>query len=243
MKRGHIRAKRRQGFTLVEVLAALAITSVIIAAIGALVHNVALSFERGTRGVSEGERLILAVERLAADIGSARFVQRATEIGTALAFTGEPAKGEEAAKMIFVGAGGSSPNHDGEEVVSLTVEQEGEVTRLVRRRAPWLGPRTRFEDLTLSDPVILLEGKFLMSFAFGRTTRDSAVIWNDDWKGQSTLPRFVRLILRDRTTGTDLLAGADFVVHADASDGCAQNGASSCVAASSGSKARRSHDD
>src|SRR5262245_27626212 len=119
---------RREGSTLVEVLAALAITSVIIAAIGALVHNVALSFERGTRRVSEGERLILAVERLAADIGSARFVQRATDNGAALAFSGEPAKGEEAAKIIFVGAGGSGFNHDGEEAVSLTVEQEGEVT-------------------------------------------------------------------------------------------------------------------
>ena len=73
MKRGRRHAERQHGFTLVEVLAALAITSVIIVATGALVHNVALYFERGTRGVSEGERLILAVERLAADIGSARF--------------------------------------------------------------------------------------------------------------------------------------------------------------------------
>ena len=32
------------------------------------------------------------------------------------------------------------------EFVSLTVEQEGEVTRLVRRHAAWPGPRTRFEE-------------------------------------------------------------------------------------------------
>ena len=108
MKRGRRHAERQHGFTLVEVLAALAITSVIIVATGALVHNVALYFERGTRGVSEGERLILAVERLAADIGSARFVPRTTALGSALAFTGEPANGEEPAKIIFVGAGGGS---------------------------------------------------------------------------------------------------------------------------------------
>src|SRR5580704_5638732 len=112
------RAARQNGFTLVEVLAALAITSVIIAATTALVHNVALYFDRGTRGVGEGERLILAVERLAADIGSARFVSRTTELGSALAFTGEPANDEKPATIIFVGAGGTGSNYQGEEVVS-----------------------------------------------------------------------------------------------------------------------------
>ena len=69
------------GFTLIEVLAALAIASVIIMASTALIHNVALFFDRGTRGVTEAERLMLAVERLAGDFGSARFVSRRTEEG------------------------------------------------------------------------------------------------------------------------------------------------------------------
>ena len=46
------RAARQNGFTLVEVLAALAITSVIIVATTALVHNVALYFDKGTRGTA-----------------------------------------------------------------------------------------------------------------------------------------------------------------------------------------------
>src|SRR5258705_10127394 len=62
------------GFTLIEVLAALAIASVIIMASTALIHNVALFFDRGTRSVTEAERLMLAVERLAGDFSSARFV-------------------------------------------------------------------------------------------------------------------------------------------------------------------------
>ena len=74
------------GFTLVEVLAALAIASVIIMASAALIRNVALFFDRGTRGVTEAERLMLAVERLAGDFGSARFVWRRTEDDAAVAF-------------------------------------------------------------------------------------------------------------------------------------------------------------
>jgi prepilin-type N-terminal cleavage/methylation domain-containing protein len=241
MGRGRAHTERRHGFTLVEVLAALAIAAVIIAATGALVHNVALHFDHGTRGVSEGERLILAVERLAADIGSARFVTRMSEGSAALAFIGEPATAAQPARMIFVGAGGVAANASGEEVVSLTAEQDEDVARLVRRRAPWLGSRTRFEDIRLQDPVVLLEGRFLISFAFGRISQDNALAWSDDWRGQ-VMPRFVQLKLRDRLTGADLLTGAEFVIRADASAGCSQAGSAACFS-SAAARSRKAHDD
>ena len=182
MRRGRADA-RRHGFTLLELLAALAIAAVIIAASSALVHNVALHFEQGTRTVSNDERLILAVERLAADIGSARFVLRTTDDRSApapprLLSSRGPGDG------CLCRAWRCSRRSSGEEVVSLTIEQEDDVSRLVRRRAPWFGPRTRFEELTFSDPVILLEGKFLTSFAFGRFTQDGTLAWSDVGKGK-----------------------------------------------------------
>jgi prepilin-type N-terminal cleavage/methylation domain-containing protein len=219
----------QHGFTLLELLAALAIAAVIIAASSALVHNVALRFEQGTRTVSDGERLILAVERLAADIGSARFVLQKSDDRSAkspppLAFVGDPAR------LAFVGPGGVAANQRGEEAVSLTIEQEEDVTRLVRRRAPWFGPRTRFEELTFTDPVTLLDGNFLISFAFGQFTPNGTLVWSDAWKGQPSLPHFVRLNLRDRTTGANLLPGTEFVIRADASGGCAQGDPAACAA-------------
>ena len=99
MRRNRTRAGC-DGFTLIEALAALAIASVIIMASTALIHNVALFFDRGTRSVTEAERLMLAVERLAGDFSSARFVPRRTEQRTAAAaFAGEPSG------IVFVGAG------------------------------------------------------------------------------------------------------------------------------------------
>src|SRR5271169_2218702 len=89
-----------EGFTLVEVLAALTIASVIIVASAALIRNVAIYFDRGTRGATEAERLVLAVGRLAGDFGSARFVPRRTADGVAIAFAAGPAS------VVFVGAGG-----------------------------------------------------------------------------------------------------------------------------------------
>jgi prepilin-type N-terminal cleavage/methylation domain-containing protein len=224
------RDDRRAGFTLIEVLAALAVGSVIIMATAGLIHDVARHFDRGTRGAQEAERLMLAVERLAQDFNSARFVGWTTEGGPAVAFSGEPATRDKPAKVMFVGNAGIMAGPQGEEVVALTVELAGETTRLVRRRAAWTGPRTRLEDVSPQDAVVLVEGAFDIAFIFGRIAPGGALAWGESWIGQTTLPRFVRLILRDRATGSDLLGEADFVVRADAPPGCGRlDAGASCL--------------
>jgi prepilin-type N-terminal cleavage/methylation domain-containing protein len=204
------------GFTLIEVLAALAIASVIIMASTALIHNVALFFDRGTRSVTEAERLMLAVERLAGDFSSARFVPRRTEQRTAAAaFAGEPSG------IVFVSAGRAASGSLDDDLISLMIEQDGEVSRLVRRRATWPGPRARFEDVTPKDPVVLIEGKLDISFVFGRFAPDGALAWQANWAG-GALPQYVRLNLRDRATGANLVGEADFVIRANAPAACGQ---------------------
>jgi prepilin-type N-terminal cleavage/methylation domain-containing protein len=220
---GVVRRTGQDGFTLVEVVAALAIASVIILATAALVHHVALYFDRGTRGVNNAERVVLAIERLAADFGSARFVPRATTTGTAAAFSAE------SGAITFVGAAGVGPGAQGEEVVTLTIEQSEGIARLIRRRAAWRGPRTRFEDLAFGDAVTLLEGKVDIAFLFGRFAPDTGLTWHNGWIGEAVLPRFVRLILRDRATGTDLLAEADFDVRSDVTATCGQASVAACT--------------
>ena len=211
------------GFTLIEVLAALAIASVIIMASTALIHNVALFFDRGTRGVTDAERLMLAVERLAGDFRSARFGSRRTEEGAAaVAFAGEPSSKEGLARIVFVGAGRAASRSLDDDLISLTVEQDGEISRLVRRRATWPGPRTRFEDVAPKDPVVLLEGKLDISFTFGRFTPDGALAWQASWDREGVLPQYVRLNLRDRSTGVNPLGEADFVIRANAPAACGQ---------------------
>jgi prepilin-type N-terminal cleavage/methylation domain-containing protein len=205
---------RRSGFTLMEVLAALAIAFVIIIATTGLIHNVAREFDRGTRGVTEAEHLMLAVERLAQDFGSARFVVWTTGGAPAVAFAATRTK------VVFVGSGGVMAGPQGDEVVSLTVEPNGDATRLVRRRAAWTGSRMRAEDALPRDEVVLIEGRVDISFVFGRILPNGALEWSENWVDKSAMPRFVRLILRDREAGRDLLGETDFVVRADAPAVC-----------------------
>ncbi len=206
------------GFTLIEVLAALAIASVVIIATAALIHNVALNFDRGTGRVGKADRLLLAVERLAADFGSARLVETGANNAMA-AFAGTPTE------VKFVAAGGVATGPRGEEVVSLSVEQIDGVSHLVRRRAAWLGPRTPFENVVLRDPVHLLDGQVDITFAYGRIAADGALTWSDTWSGQPVLPRLVRLEIRNRADGAELVPGAEFVLRADAPIACALPGA------------------
>jgi hypothetical protein len=183
----------------------------------ALIHNVALFFDRGTRGVTEAERLMLAVERLAGDFRSARFGSRRTEEGAAAAaFAGEPAR------IVFVGAGRAASRSLDDDLISLMVEEDGEISRLVRRRVTWPGPRARFEDVAPQDSVVLIEGKLDISFIFGRFTPDGALAWQASWDREGVLPQYVRLNLRDRSTGANLLGEADFAIRANAPAACGQ---------------------
>jgi hypothetical protein len=98
---------------------------------------------------------------LAADLGGRAFYHDDDDARIGTEFAGGPTA------ITFVGTGGATPSQKGEQVVSLTVKQEDDVTRLVRRSALWPGPRTRLEEVTPGDPVILLEGKVLIAFTFG----------------------------------------------------------------------------
>jgi len=233
----------RDGFTLVEVLAAFAIASVIIIAASALVHDVVLQFDRGARSVNDAERFMLAIHRLSADFGSARMVPRRTKGGAAIAFVGEAASGKKPARVTFVGAASVASGPQGDNVVTLSSERDGEVTRLVRRGASWLGPWSRFEDHVLGDSVILFEGRWDISFVFARLTPERGLAWYSSWIDEPTLPRFVRLLVRDRASGRDLLGEADFLIRANAPAACGRpDAAVAClaVAPSVRSDARRS---
>jgi prepilin-type N-terminal cleavage/methylation domain-containing protein len=207
------------GYSLIEVLAALAIGSAVIAATATLIHNVAFNFDRGMGLAGKADQLLLATERMAADLRSARQVPRSSAANAAVAFAGRPSQ------VKFVAAGGVVSSQQGEELVTLTVEDIEGVSHLVRRRALWFGPHTPFESIRPGDPVDLIQGQVDITFAFGGIAADGNPTWSDSWDDSPLLPRLVRLSVRDRASGAELLPDMQFVLRADAPLACAQPGA------------------
>ncbi len=188
VKRGeHLKA----GFTLVEVLAAFAVMAMIIVGTSTLIHHVGLTFDRGLKGVGEAERFALTTDRLARDFGATHFVslkstaqgQRKEKPGNKK-FLREPvAFSAQADKITFVSSGGSLGSDGGllglgSEVVTLSVETfDDHVSELVSRREPWLGPRTATLDEATQDAVVLLQGRYDISFSLGRLANNGSIEW------------------------------------------------------------------
>jgi hypothetical protein len=126
---------------------------------------------------------------------------------------------------VFVGGRSSESGLGTDEVISLTIEQTDEATRLVRRRAAWTGPDMPIDRISPHDAVVLLEGNLDISFVFGWFMPGRGLVWSTAWSGEKMLPRFVRLVLRDRTTGANPLGEADFIVRADAPLACGRSDA------------------
>jgi prepilin-type N-terminal cleavage/methylation domain-containing protein len=214
-------AGTRAGFTLIETLAALAVSASIFVVAAALLHHVAFSFDRGVLGANEAERFALAMERLSRDFAAARFVFDGPRIPGAtqaapIAFIGE------ATRIVFVSASAAGAKAAPEETLVFTVETDRDgASRLMRRRRPWNGPREGLLPEQAGDVVILLEGRYDISFSFAGPDTKGAASWREIWRNESKPPRLVRLVLRDSSTGASLVPRAEFVLRADAPASCA----------------------
>jgi prepilin-type N-terminal cleavage/methylation domain-containing protein len=213
----------RAGFSLIETLAALAISSTIILAIGSLVHQSVFFFDHGTRTIDETDALARGIDALAGDFAAARFVAEKTGPRRRAAFAGTPTN------VLFIAGGGRAARPPGEEVVSLTIENgDAGATELVRRRSAWPGPRQRIIDASPQDPVVLLKGTLSLSFSFSQRMPDGRLVWGTHWTGETGLPHSVRLNLLDTESGADLTAPPEFPLYADAPANCA-TGEAKCV--------------
>ena len=163
-----------QGFTLIEALAALALTGLVLSALATITAQWLPNWNRGFDRIQQSELVGISMRRIAADLAAAEYVP--------------PNRDQE--KPLFDGSALSvtfvrtavGPNAG----VGLDVVRIGETTdqgRLVTVRSrsafaplsPGLSPSAQ---INFSDPVVLLRPPFRLSFAYAGPDR----VFRDSWQ-------------------------------------------------------------
>jgi general secretion pathway protein J len=183
------------GFTMIEVLVAIALTGLILGALVAVTAQWMPNWSRGLVQVQRVEQVAIALDRLAADLAAAEFVSpnRATN---APLF-----RGAEFA-VTFVRSALGPNSRAGLEFVQIIQTNDAGGPVLVRMRAPFALLPTgdlSFDHIPFADPVVLLRAPFRLAFAYAGPDGK----WTRNWRNAGELPAVVRFDIQDaqrRTT-------------------------------------------
>ncbi|MDB5617781.1 prepilin-type N-terminal cleavage/methylation domain-containing protein [Tardiphaga sp.] len=214
------RSAGNAGFTLIEVLLATLLMTIILGAMATVTAQWLPNWNRGMVRVQRAERLATGLDRIAADLAAAEMVPLKGAAGAPL-FDGS----ELAVTFIRTAVG---PNaRPGLEIVRLIEKADAQGLAVVRERAPMV-PMREDAQVRFSDPVVLVRAPFRVSFAYAGPDR----VWQPVWRAQMELPEIIRITVRDAATGQVLAASTATVVHTNAPAECARaKSASQCLKA------------
>ena len=206
------------GFTLIEMLVALALMGLVLSALANITSQWLPNWNRGMDRIQRSESIGLALQRIGADLAAAEYVSANREQRQPL-FDGSELS------VTFVRTALGPNARPGLDVVRIgeTTDRGDLVT--VRSRTPFvpLLPATSLsEQLQFSDPVALLRPPFRLSFSYAGTDR----VWRNSWHEADKLPAAIKLTVRDGATERVLSVSTVASVHAEAPTvaKCAQPG-------------------
>jgi general secretion pathway protein J len=200
------------GFTLVEALVAVLLTSVIMTALAAVTAQWMPGWERGIGRLQRIDTLAAGLDRLAADIAAAEIVSTRGDKVPPL-FDGRELS------LVFVRPTLNPNSTGGLEIVRLAQTSDDRGPVLVRSTTPFMPDAAYAGDgdaIAFANPVAMLRGPYSISFSYAGVDR----VWHDTWRQQPILPRAVRVRVRDLATLTTLAISTTAQIYAEVSPGC-----------------------
>jgi general secretion pathway protein J len=208
------RARRRiageAGFTLIEVLMATLLMTVILGALATVTAQWLPNWNRGMARVQRAERLAIGLERIAADLSVAEMMPINADAKAPL-FEGAELS------VTFVRTAVGPNTRPGLEIIRLIEKADAQGLALVRERAPF-APMPDDAQTSFADQVVLIRSPFRVSFAYAGPDQ----VWQKEWRGQKQLPDMIRIIVRDIATGQVLSVSSAAIVHVNAPAECAR---------------------
>jgi general secretion pathway protein J len=212
--RAALRRNADGGFTLMEMLIAIALMGLVLSALATITAQWVPNWHRGFARVQHNEMLDIALSRLVADVGAAEFVT-ANRKATNPLF-----EGAELSVTFVRSALGPNTRPSLEVVrISQTADRRGLV--LARARAPFAptDPEALQSLLAVfADQVVLLRGPYQVSFAYA--DRDGS--WRDRWLNEDGMPSGVRFTIRDAVSQQSLAISTAAIVRVDVPAECVQ---------------------
>jgi general secretion pathway protein J len=205
------RARRRiseEGFTLIEALVALALTGLVLSALGTITAQWLPSWNRGLDRIQQSELIGIAMQRIAADLAAAEYVPPNRD-------TRKPLFDGSALSVTFVRTALGPNVGVGLDVVRISETTDQGGLEAVHTRAafgplpPGVSPS---EQIHGSDPVVLLRPPLRLSFSYAGPDR----IFRDSWRDADKLPAAILLTVRDGRSERVLSVSTATPVHVDA---------------------------
>ena len=205
------RAFGEAGFTLIEVLVATLLMTVILAALATVTAQWLPNWNRGLNRVQRAERLALGLDRIVADLSVAKMIPVNKDAKLPLF------EGSELAVTFLRTAVG--PNaRPGLEIIRLVEKADSQGLAMVRERAPF-APMPSDGQIRFADQVVLIRSPLRVTFSYAGPDQ----VWQPDWRDQRELPNMVRVTVRDSVTGQVLAVSRATTVHVNASAECARS--------------------
>jgi hypothetical protein len=157
------------GFSLMEVLAALVVTMLLVLALTPFVGQMLATWTRGSEAAKLVEWMTRGVGVLRSDLRHA-----VLWTGNAQGQTASPFRGGETS-LSFLSATGLGPGRDGLQTISISVEPSADGRALVRRSAPAGGAGQG----GFGNPVVLMSGRFSYGFKFHARKGEAMSAWTD----------------------------------------------------------------
>jgi general secretion pathway protein J len=206
-------ARRRHGeagFTLLEVLLATLLMTVILGALATVTAQWLPNWNRGIARVQRAERLAIGLERAVADLSVAEMVTMNGDNKHPL-FEGSELS------VTFVRSAVGPNTRPGLEIIRLIEKADERGLALVRERAPF-NPMPSDAQIRFVDQVVLVRAPFRVTFAYAGPDRT----WQPTWRNQMELPTTIRILVRDAGTGQVLAVSSAAIIHVNAPAECAR---------------------
>lgn len=188
------------GFTLIEMLVAVVLMGIVLAALSVITAQWLPNWSRGFNRVQRGELVSIALDRIVSDLGAAEFLMSNGDNKLPL-FSGN-ARGVTFVRSAY----GPNAKH-GLEIVRIAETADRQGLLLARSTTPF----TPSGLMNFTNPVVLLRAPYRVSFAYAG--RDG--IWKNSWKNQTELPVTVRLAVHGAASEQALTVSTAAIVHVD----------------------------